>query len=229
MDFPLQNAVSESMNEHDQDWGKGLNKIYSVISNDLIYANPDNLVVFGDNHDMSRFYSQVKHDQALFRMGMTYLLTTRGIPQIFYGTEILMSNPKSNEHGEIRGDFYGGWAGDAKDAITQRGFTEDEKSTQDFFKKLLNWRKNNAVIHEGKLTHFGPENGVYVYFRHSAKGKVMVVMNKNASTKSLSMEHYAELIKPGAHLKDILTDRTQVLGNSLDVPAKTALVFEVQE
>jgi glycosidase len=199
-----------------------------VISNDLIYSNPDNLVVFGDNHDMSRFYSQVKHDQALFRMGMTYLLTTRGIPQIFYGTEILMSNPKSNEHGEIRGDFYGGWPGDAKDAVTQRGFTADEKSTQDFFKKLLNWRKSNAVIHEGKLTHFGPENGVYVYFRHSAKGKVMVVMNKNATNKSLSMSRFAELIQPGAQLKEVLTNQEQVLGASLEVPAKSALVFEVR-
>ena len=228
MDFPLQNAISEAMNENDQDWGKGLNKIYSVISNDLVYANPDNLVVFGDNHDMSRFYSQVKHDQALFRMGMTYLLTTRGIPQIFYGTEILMSNPKSNEHGEIRGDFYGGWPGDAKDAVTQRGFTADEKSTQDFFKKLLNWRKKSEVIHSGKLTHFGPENGVYVYFRHSEKGKVMVVMNKNATAKTLSMGNYAELIKRGAQLTDVLNDKTQVLGASLEVPAKTALVFEVR-
>jgi glycosidase len=112
--------------------------------------------------------------------------------------------------------------------VTQRGFTADEKSTQDFFKKLLNWRKNNAVIHEGKLTHFGPENGVYVYFRHSAKGKVMVVMNKNATSKTLSMGNYAELIKPGATLNDVINQTTQVLGNSLEVPAKTALVFEVR-
>jgi glycosidase len=112
--------------------------------------------------------------------------------------------------------------------VTQRGFTADEKSTQDFFKKLLNWRKNNAVIHEGKLTHFGPENGVYVYFRHSAKGKVMVVMNKNVNSKSLSMDHYAELIKPGAQLTDVLTGKKQTLGSTLEIPAKAALVFEVQ-
>jgi len=92
----------------------------------------------------------------------------------------------------------------------------------------LNWRKNNAVIHDGKLTHFGPENGVYVYFRHSEKGKVMVVMNKNSTSKSLSMGNYAELIKPGAQLTDVLSDKTQVLGANLEVPAKTALVFEVK-
>ncbi len=228
MDFPLQNALTDAMNENDQDWGKGLNKLYSVLSNDLVYANPDNLVVFGDNHDMSRFYTQVKHDQALFRMGISFLLTTRGIPQIFYGTENLMSNPKSWEHGEIRGDFYGGWPGDTKDAVTQRGFTADEKSTQDFFKKLLNWRKTNSVIHEGKLLHFGPENGVYVYFRYSNAGKVMVVLNKNAQEKQLDVARYAEMIKPGATMKEVLTDKQFTLGSSLPVAGKTALILEVK-
>jgi glycosidase len=228
MDFPLQNALTDAMNENDQDWGKGLNKIYSVLSNDLVYANPDNLVVFGDNHDMSRFYTQVKHDQALFRMGITFLMTTRGIPQIFYGTENLMSNPNSGEHGEIRGDFYGGWPGDMKDAVTQRGFTADEKSTQDFFKKLLNWRKNNPVIHEGKLLHFGPENGVYVYFRYTNSGKVMVVLNKNTQEKVLDVARYAEMIKPGATMKDVLTDKQFTLGNQISIAGKSAMILEVK-
>lgn len=227
MDFPLQNALTESMNENDQEWGKGLNKLYNVLSNDLIYANPDNLVVFGDNHDMSRFYTQVKHDQALFRMGITFLMTTRGIPQIFYGTENLMSNPKSSEHGEIRGDFYGGWPGDAKDAVSQKGFTADEKSTQDFFKKLLNWRKNNSVIHEGKLLHFGPENGVYVYFRYTNTGKVMVVLNKNAQEKVIDLAKFAEIIQPGMAVKEVMTDKQFTLGANLSVAGKTAMILEV--
>jgi glycosidase len=228
MDFPLQNALTESMNENDQDWGKGLNKIYSVLSSDLIYANPANLVVFGDNHDMSRFYTQVKHDQALFRMGITFLMTTRGIPQIFYGTENLMSNPNSSEHGEIRGDFYGGWPRDAKDAQTQRGFTADEKSTQDFFKKLLNWRKNNSVIHEGKLLHFGPENGVYVYFRYTKTGKIMVILNKNKQEKVLDVARYAEMIQPGVSMHEVLTDNQFTLGNQVSIAGKTAMILEVK-
>jgi glycosidase len=228
MDFPLQNALTDAMNENDQDWGKGLNKIYSVLSSDLLYANPDNLVVFGDNHDMSRFYTQVKHDQALFRMGIAFLMTTRGIPQIFYGTENLMSNPNSSEHGEIRGDFYGGWPGDAKDAVTQRGFTADEISTQDYFKKLLNWRKNNAVIHDGKLLHFGPENGVYVYFRYTHTGKVMVVLNKNAQEKVLDVARYAEMIQPGVTVKEILTDKSYTLGNQMTVAGKSATILEIK-
>ena len=228
MDFPLQNALTDAMNENDQDWGKGLNKIYSVLSSDLLYANPDNLVVFGDNHDMSRFYTQVKHDQALFRMGIAFLMTTRGIPQIFYGTENLMSNPNSSEHGEIRGDFYGGWPGDVKDAVTQRGFTADEISTQDYFKKLLNWRKNNAVIHDGKLLHFGPENGVYVYFRYTNTGKVMVVLNKNAQEKVLDVARYAEMIQPGVTVKEILTDKSYTLGNQMTVAGKSATILEIK-
>ena len=228
MDFPLQNALTDAMNENDQDWGKGLNKIYSVLSNDLVYANPDNLVVFGDNHDMSRFYTQVKHDQALFRMGIAFLMTTRGIPQIFYGTENLMSNPNSGEHGEIRGDFYGGWSGDAKDAVTQRGFTADEKSTQDYFKKLLNWRKNNPVIHDGKLLHFGPENGVYVYFRYTNAGKVMVVLNKNAQEKVLDVARYAEMVQPGVTVKEILTDKSFMLGKQMTVAGKSATILEIK-
>lgn len=228
MDFPLQNALIESMNENDQEWGKGLNKIYSILSSDLIYANPANLVVFADNHDMSRFYTQVKHDQALFRMGITFLMTTRGIPQIFYGTENLMSNPNSTEHGEIRGDFYGGWPGDAKDAQTQRGFTADEKSTQDFFKKLLNWRKNNAVIHDGKLLHFGPDNGVYVYFRYTKTEKIMVILNKNKQEKVLDVARYAEIIQPGVSLHEVLTNNQFTLGNQVSIAGKTAMILEVK-
>ena len=228
MDFPLQNALSEAMNENEKDWGKGLNKIYSVISNDLIYADPNNLVVFGDNHDMSRFYTQVKHDQALFRMGMTYLLTTRGIPQIFYGTENLMANPNSGEHGEIRADFFGGWHGDTKDAVTQKGMTVDEKSTQDFFRKLLQWRKQNEVIHHGKLMHFGPENGVYVYFRYSDTGKVMVVLNKNAEASTLDVSHYAEMLQVGTKLHEVLSGESLIMGAKLTIPGKSARVYEVR-
>jgi glycosidase len=227
MDFPLQNALSESLLENEQDWGKGLNKIYSVLSNDLVYAKPDNLVVFGDNHDMSRFFTQVKYDQDLFRMGIVFLLTTRGTPQLYYGTENLMSNPKSNEHGEIRGDFYGGWPGDAKDAVTQKGFTPDEKSTQDFFKKILNWRKNNATIHGGKLLHFGPENGIYVYFRYTAKGKVMVILNKNKEEKSIDLARFSEQIRSGISVKDVLKDKIFTLGSQIIVAPKSATILEV--
>ena len=233
MDFPLQNALSEAMNENDKDWGRGLNKIYSVISNDLIYPNPDNLVVFGDNHDMSRIFTQVKHDPALLKMAMTYLFTTRGIPQVFYGTEILMSNPKSNEHGEIRGDFPGGWKGDTKDAFLGVNLSAEEKSTQDFFKKILAWRKQSDAIHHGKLLHFGPENsgpgnGIYVYFRYTDKQKVMVILNKNTEARDLDLTHYREILQDGAKAHNVLDGKDLVLGNTLNIPAKSAQIFEIR-
>lgn len=232
MDFPLQNALSEAMNENDKEWGRGLNKIYNVIANDLIYPNPDNLVVFGDNHDMSRIFTQVKHDPALLKMAMTYLFTTRGIPQVFYGTEILMANPKSNEHGEIRGDFPGGWSGDTKNAFNGTNLTPEEKNTQEFFKKILAWRKNAEAIHHGKLLHFGPENsgpgnGIYVYFRYTNKQKVMVILNKNAESRDLDLSHYREILPEGAKGLEVLENKTLVLGNVLKVPAKSAQVIEI--
>ena len=230
MDFPLQSAVSEAMRGNDKDWGQGLNKVYEVLANDLVYANPGNLVIFGDNHDMSRFYTQVKHDVDLLKMGMTILLTTRGIPQIFYGTEVLMANPNSSEHGEIRGDMYGGWAGDTKSAFTAQGLSPAEKDAQAFFKKILNWRKSNEVIHTGKLLHFGPADGVYVYFRYSAKGKVMVIVNKNTSSVDLALDRFAEILPAGAKVRDVLssTPSAFVLGKTLQVPAKKAWVLEVE-
>ncbi|MFM6949254.1 MAG: glycoside hydrolase family 13 protein [Aquirufa sp.] len=227
MDFPLQTVLAESLKENDQEWGKGLMKLYTVLSNDLVYPDPYNLVVFGDNHDMSRFFTQVGNDIDLFKMGMSFVLTTRGIPQIYYGTELLFSNPKSNEHGEIRADFYGGWKGDVKDAVSGKNLTSEEKNAQDFMRKLLNWRKSNDAIHHGKLLHFAPENGVYTYFRYSDKAKVMVVMNKNAKTASIDLKRFEEILPKGSKVKDILNDHTFTLGESLAIGAKTALILEL--
>ncbi len=234
VDFPLQNALSEAMNEEDKEWGKGLNKLYSVLSNDLVYPNPDNLVVFGDNHDMSRIFTQVKHDPDLLKMAMTYIFTTRGIPQVFYGTEIQMSNPKSNEHGEIRGDFPGGWDGDAKNAFKGINLSKEEKSMQDFFKKILQWRKTSDAIHHGKLMHFGPENsgpgnGIYVYFRYTNKNKVMVVLNKNKENRMLDLSHYREILKENSKAIQVFDGNEVVLKDQLNVPAKSAMIFEIKE
>lgn len=232
MDFPLQNAITEAFNESDKEWGKGLNKIYNVIASDLIYANPDNLVVFGDNHDMSRIFTQLKHDPALLKMAMTYLFTTRGIPQVFYGTEISMSNPKSNEHGEIRGDFPGGWEGDEKNGFTGKNLTKEEKEMQDFFRKILHWRKQSDAIHHGKLLHFGPENagpanGIYVFFRYTNSSKVMIILNKNKEERTLDLTHYREILPENAKGFDVMENKKMVLGNMMNLPAKSSLILEI--
>lgn len=226
MDFPLQNALSEGLSEPES-WGKGLAKIHSVLSNDLVYPNPENLVIFGDNHDMSRFFTQMKNEKSLFKMGLSMIATLRGIPQIYYGTEINFSNPNSTEHGEIRKDFYGGWKGDAQDAVKGINLSADEKESQDFVKKLLNWRKGNEAIAKGKMTHFAPQNGIYTYFRYTDKSKVMVIVNKNTGTKLVEANLYEELLPSNSKLKNVITGQTSSLGKTIEVPSKSVLIVEI--
>ncbi|OFX52789.1 MAG: alpha-amlyase [Bacteroidetes bacterium GWB2_41_8] len=227
MDFPLNNAVVQSL-KSPESWGGGLVTLYEALSNDFLYANANDLVIFPDNHDMSRFYTQLGENYDLLKMGIAYYATTRGIPQIFYGTEILMSNPGTEEHGVIRSDFPGGWAGDRVNAFTGAGLTTQQKQAQDFFSKVLNWRKTSEVIHSGELKHFAPENGVYVYFRYNPSGKVMVVLNKNTSEKSLDTSRFNEVMEACTSGKEIISGKTITDLKNLNVPAMSALIIELK-
>ncbi len=166
MDFPLQTALVEDLKASESsDPAKGMTRLYEALANDFVYPDPKALLVFGDNHDMDRLFTQLGKDVDLTRMALTYLLTVRGIPQIYYGTEVLMDNaPSFGNHGVIRSDFPGGWDGDAANAFSGKGLSKDQLDIQTYVKKLLNWRKNTAVIHHGKTLHFAPFGGVYVNF-----------------------------------------------------------------
>lgn len=227
MDFPLNNAVVKSLKEPES-WGGGLVTLYEALANDFLYPNPDALVIFPDNHDMSRFYTQLGENVDLLKMGIAYYATTRGIPQIFYGTEILMSNPGTEEHGVIRSDFPGGWAGDQVNAFTGTGLSAKQKDAQDYFRKVLNWRKNNPVIHSGVLRHFAPENGIYVYFRYNESGKVMVVLNKNEETKTLDTARFSEVMAACISGKEIISGKTITDLKTLNVPAMSAMIIELK-
>ena len=226
MDFPLQNAIYEGLTEPES-WNQGLVKLYSVLANDLVYPNPNNLVIFLDNHDMSRFFTQVKEDKDLFKIGLSLICTMRGIPQIYYGTEINFANPKSNEHGEIRGDFLGGWPTDVKDAVTGSQLSVNEKNTQDFLAKLLNWRKGNEAVAQGKLMHFAPADGIYTYFRYTNKSKVMVIVNKNSHESQVNPRLYKEILPSNATLKNVISGQISNLGEYIKVGPKSALIVEV--
>lgn len=226
MDFPLQNAIYESLTEPES-WNQGLTKLYATLASDLVYPNPNNLVIFLDNHDMSRFFTQVKEDKDLFKIGLSMVGTMRGIPQIYYGTELNFSNPKSTEHGEIRKDFYGGWANDSKDAVNGRQLSDSEKSTQEYLAKLLNWRKGNAAVTQGKMMHFAPKNGIYTYFRYTQNSKVMVIINKNTSESQVDPKQYQEILPAQAKLKNVITGQISNLGNYIKVEPKSALIVEV--
>ena len=224
MDFPVQVACTEALVE-EESWGKGWIKLYEMIANDFQYADPDNLVIFPDNHDMQRFYSQINEDFDLFKLGIAFYLTSRGIPQFYYGTEILMTS--SGDHGIIRTDFPGGWAGDKVNARTNAGLSDQQIAAKNYFKNLLQWRKDKSVIHTGKLMHFTPHDGVYVYFRYNADEKVMVVLNKGEK-KSLELGRFSEMLGGIKTGKDIISGQSHSLETSLTLPAKAALILELK-
>jgi glycosidase len=227
MDFPLQNAVSAGL-RNDESWDSGLIQIYESLANDFLYTDADNLVIFPDNHDMSRFYVQVGEDVDLLKMGVALFLTMRGIPQIYYGTEILMRH-EGGEHGNIRADFPGGWQGDKIDALTGAGLSTEQKEMQSYISKIQNWRKEKSIIHKGKLMHFVPQDGVYTYFRYNKNEVVMVMLNKNITEKTVATNRFSEIIKDFKTGLEIITHKRIEDISEIKIPAKTAVIVELQK
>lgn len=227
MDFPLQASLVKALNEPEGN-NSGWHTLYTMLAMDFLYADPDNLVVFPDNHDMSRIYTQLQENYEHFKLAMIYTMTTRGIPQVYYGTEILMSDRTNGDHGIIRSDFPGGWAGDKVNAFTGKGLTEQQKEAQNFTKKLLNWRKGASAVHYGKMIHYLPENGVYVYFRFTDSEKVMVALSKNNKEVELELARFSEMLDGVTKGQDVLSGQSYSLTKSVKVPAKGALVLEVE-
>jgi len=227
MDFPLQNAASSGL-RNKETWDNGMIQLYEAVANDFLYADPHNLVIFPDNHDMSRFFVQVGEDPALLKLGLAFFLTTRGIPQVYYGTEILMRH-EGGEHGNIRADFPGGWQGDTVNAFTGQGLTDGQKDMQAYLAKIQNWRKNCTTIHNGKLMHFAPENGIYTYFRYTESQSVMVILNKNEAEKKLSTQRFAERLDGFSGGTEIITGTKITDISNITLPAKSALIIELKK
>ncbi|HPE58044.1 MAG TPA: glycoside hydrolase family 13 protein [Bacteroidales bacterium] len=225
MDFPTQISLVPGFTEP-ENWNSGFIKIYENLANDFIYPDPYNLVIFPDNHDMSRFYTQVNEDYNAFKMGIAYILTLRGIPQIFYGTEILMSNPGTDAHGIIRSDFPGGWENDVKNAFTGAGLTDQELEAQLLFKSLLNWRKEKACLHDGKLVHYSPKDGIYVFFRFNDEEMVMLVFNKNEEEYTVDKARFQEVIKNRKEAVSVLDGNSSPIEKAV-VPAGSVGIFEI--
>ncbi|MCB0635688.1 MAG: glycoside hydrolase family 13 protein [Lewinella sp.] len=226
MDFPMQEKLVQALTE-DEGWATGLVKLYEGLANDFAYAEPQDLMIFGDNHDMDRLYTALDEDVDLLQMALCYLSTIRGIPQFYYGTEVLISNTgHPGDHGIIRTDFPGGWAGDSVNGFTTEGLSEDQAATQALLRRLLNWRKDNATIHHGRTLHYAPQDGTYVYFRYDAARTIMVALNKNESAKALDTERFREMVRPGTEWKNVLTEESLTLGDRITIPARSALVLE---
>ena len=227
LDFPMQNALVKALTEG-ENWNAGMINLYEMLSNDFLYADPYKHVIFPDNHDMSRIYSQVKDDYSLFKLAMVYFATMRGTPQFYYGTEILMSNTGDNSHGNIRSDFPGGWIGDKVNGFTGEGLTTLQKEAQEFTKRLLNWRKTASTIHHGNLKHFVPQKGVYVYFRYTNNQKIMIVMNKTDKQQQLDLAQFAEMNIQGKKGKDIISETTIHFEKILTINSRQPLIIEIK-
>ena len=171
---------------------------------------------------------QLDMDRDMFRNGIVFFLTTRGIPQIFYGTEILMTHKEGDDHGYIRKDFPGGWAGDKVNAFTGQGMGDEEKNMQNMFKKLLKWRKTAEVIHTGELMHFAPEHNTYVFFRYNENDMVMVIINKNASPYEINLERFSEMLDGKKAGRDVLSGRVYELNETIKLSPRKPYVLEIQ-
>ena len=205
MDFAMQRNVVDAINEKES-WDTGLVKMYEGLANDFHYATPKDIMIFPDNHDMSRIYTQLNGDLENTKMALSFYLMMPRIPQIYYGTEILMDDfEKPGDHGLIRTDFPGGWKGDAVNAFTGKGIKADQKNMQMFLKKVLNFRKNTKAIHEGKTIHFAPYMGTYLLFRIIDKEIVVLILNKNDKPIHLDLKRYSEIGLEGKILKNVIS------------------------
>lgn len=227
MDFPLNNALIESLNQP-SDWSSSWNLVYQSMSQDYLYPDPQNILVFPDNHDMSRIFTLLKEDLAAWKLAMTCILTMRGIPCIYYGTEILKTSPEHRDDGLIRSDFPGGWDGDAVNAFTGKGLNNQQREALNFIKQLLTWRLATDAVHHGKLMHFAPDvNDVYVYFRYLDHEKVMILLNKNQSKVTLPLMKYREILGSASRGWDVFSGKEVSLVNTLDVPARSPMIIKV--
>jgi len=223
MDFPMMFAMQKAFTEK-EGWKEGIARLYYVLAQDLVYPNPGNNVVFFDNHDIDRYFSFINYNPNIYKMALSFLLTTRGIPQIYYGSEILMDGFGSEGHGTIRKDFPGGWKDDKINAFTQEGLTKEQIDAQNFMKKLVNWRKTNKAVQQGKLMQFIPDNGVYVMFRYTKDEAVMLILN-NRYEQTINTERYNEILNQYTKGHDVVFDQDLTNLKTINIPAKSARII----
>lgn len=204
-DFQLNYAIGDALNQKSE-WTAGANKLYTTLASDYQYPQPQQNVIFLDNHDKDRFFSVVGENVQKYKSAMAWLLTTRGIPQLYYGAEILMKN-FSNPDGLLREDFQGGFAGDKKDKFTVAGRTEAEQEMWSFVRTLANYRKQHPVLQSGKTMQYVPEDGVYVYFRYNDQQTVMVMMNCNDQEKEVKLDRFAERNAKATGYVDVISQQ----------------------
>jgi len=226
MDFCLKDVFSAAFNEKES-WDAGMARFYSLYAQDFVYANPNLIMNFLDNHDMDRYSTVVKRDVHKYKMGLAMLLTARGYPQIYYGTEIMLDGIPGDYQGH-RFDYPGGWKEDKRNAFVAKDRTKDENEVFNYLKALLNYRKNNAVLQNGLMKQFIPENGIYVNFRYDENKTVMIIANNNDQATDVDLIRFNEMLSGKKLGTEVTTLQTYSLQNPFTVHAKTVLILEVK-
>jgi glycosidase len=215
-------GIMPAVNE-DFGWTNGVNKLYNTLSNDFLYKNPMRNAIFLGNHDLTRWFSAVGENLAKDKMGFEWLLTCRGIPQMYYGDEVLMKGV-TNPDGWVRLDFPGGWKGDQKNAFTGEGLSADELSVQSLIRTLANFRKTSSAIKTGKMMQYLPDNGLYTYFRYDSKQTVMVAMNTSDQELTVMPNRYSERTSGFGKMKNVITGNVSNLEDFKLGPKETVVM-----
>ncbi len=200
--------------------GAGVNQLYGTLAEDFLYKDPAANVIFLDNHDMSRFFSQIGEDVAGQKIGLEWLLTERGIPQLYYGTEVLMKGI-DNPDGLVRLDFPGGWPGDKKNAFTGTGLNEDEKGVQQLVKKLGQYRLHSSALRTGKMIQYVPERSLYVYFRYDTHQTILCAMNTGNAPVAVDFGRFGERTAGFTTGVDVVTGQRYPLAQAATIPGRT--------
>jgi len=229
MDFTLYSEMPKALKEK-EGWDTGMNRIYNSFTSDFLYPDINNILVFFENHDTERWNEIFNNDPKAYKLGLTLISTVRGIPQIYYGSEVGMRGDK-NKGGDadIRRDFPGGWKSDKVNAFNPANQTTEQKEFYQFTQKLLNWRKGKEVIHTGKTKNFVPQNNVFVYFRYNEKESVMIILNNNEKDENLDLKRFAESLNGFSKGKEVISEKEISLQNTLTIPAKTSMIIELKK
>ena len=224
MDFAFFDRLSQAKNEETDDWWKGWNRIYNSLCYDYLYTDPSSVMAFIENHDTDRFLGNGKDSTAL-KQAYALLLTMKRIPQLYYGTEILMNGTKEKTDGNVRQDFSGGFPGDKVNKFTNEGRTKAENAMFDWTSRLLHWRQNNDVIINGSQTQFIPQHGVYVLARQHNGKTVLTILNGKKADNQVDVARYAEVIGSHTTATDVLTGATVDLTKNIPLVQRQAMVL----
>lgn len=227
-DFQIQGAIKDALTTKATWMEGGVNKLYQTLAQDFVYQDATRNVIFLENHDTDRFLSVINNDVNKFKMGLVWLLTLRGIPQMYYGTEIGMNKSRQRSDGDVREDFMGGWSEDKVNKFAASGRAGVENEYFDFVKKLANYRRQSAALTTGKMIQFAPRDGIYVYFRYTDTEKVMIITNTNDKEKIIKTDFCADILRGSKSGRNVLTNDLISDLSSLKIPAGTALVLEIK-